>query len=903
MAHTKNLPLMGLLLLGVSGPAFAQTPATTTPAPAANPAAAAPAQSREVVIITANKREEDVQDTALAITAVSAQTRDTVGIQSITDLANFTPGLQFTTANDRIILRGVGRNTNNFGAEPGVANYTDGVYQSFAQIAGRAPLFIERTEVLRGPQGTLYGRNSIGGALNIISKRPTDNPYAEVRVGWGNYDSYKVQAAASGQILGPALRGRIAVDYDVNQDGFLKNTSGLQNEGGRADNYLTEIQFDGKVGSNFDWWFKFDFGGYHNLGPPGGRTDVGSISPYDTRFAASGAIVPNASFAYSTPCTVGQTTPCVLSYTQVGNQTTNPALDDPRKFNANRSRVADLNGYRDYAFQANYHAPAFDVKYVGGYIWYKYDLTGDNDGTPVQSITYRNSAAGAPITIYPDTDFFYGENRAFFSNEVNFISTYDGPLQWVAGLYAYQENFRQEPLTSHWQNQPDVATNILDTTKTALIGAAPASSYLAPNNPDRLLSKDITTGVNNSYGAYAQFDYSITDKLKTTVGLRYSQDVKNMQERARLFCYLVCGTVGAVPTPFVPFAIPQINTFDITTASWSGQIRDSSGSLIAQKGVALGDTETIIDAQGFHYRKLQDSWKAVTGTAGLDYKPDQDALFFVKYSRGYKTGGFNAQAMSPNPETNPEHIDSYEFGWKQDWRALRLQTNISAYYYDYQDVQTPITVVPSTGVAFTAFINIPTVHTKGFEVETNWQPIDNATILFNYAYTDPQIKNGCCYVDGTDPFGTQPGVKSGTVASDRSVGQNVAGNILPFSSHNKVSVNARYAFRDVLGGTVTPSVTYSWKDKFYSSIFNRAYNASKAYGQTDLRLLWDSNDRKYTIIGYVRNAFDEDGYDGVGGGLRRNTGTAFSATTPGTIYTTPTLTYPRTFGAEFQVRF
>ena len=109
--------------------------------------------------------------------------RDKVGINSIQDMTNFTPGLQYSTSTDRISLRGVGRLTNVLSADASVANYADGVYETFAVRAGASTLFTDRVEVLRGPQGTLYGRNSIAGALNIISRRPTDDPYAEVRIG------------------------------------------------------------------------------------------------------------------------------------------------------------------------------------------------------------------------------------------------------------------------------------------------------------------------------------------------------------------------------------------------------------------------------------------------------------------------------------------------------------------------------------------------------------------------------------------------------------------------------------------------------------------------------------------------------------------------------------------------
>ncbi|RYY92790.1 MAG: TonB-dependent receptor, partial [Alphaproteobacteria bacterium] len=190
-AHRKLFA--SLLALGAAMPAFAQqTQPTPTPSPEQ------PAQTgRDVVIITANKREETVQDVAVAVTAITSEAKEELGIISVTDLTNVTPGLSYTPGNERITLRGIGRQTNGFGADPGVANYNDGVYTAFAVLAGKDPILIDRVEVLRGPQGTLYGRNSIGGAINTISKRPSDNFEIDFVLGASNYEGRKVGLTVS----------------------------------------------------------------------------------------------------------------------------------------------------------------------------------------------------------------------------------------------------------------------------------------------------------------------------------------------------------------------------------------------------------------------------------------------------------------------------------------------------------------------------------------------------------------------------------------------------------------------------------------------------------------------------------------------------------------------------------
>ena len=172
-----------LVAAAFSTSAFAQT----RPAAPAAPAPAASGTTIEELVVTAEKRSQSLQDVPVAISAYTSEKRDLLGINSVQDMTNFTPGLAYSSQLDRISLRGVGRLTNVQSADPGVATYSDGVYTSSTVEAGKTPLFIDRVEVLRGPQGTLYGRNSIGGAINVISKHPTEEFYAEVRATVANY--------------------------------------------------------------------------------------------------------------------------------------------------------------------------------------------------------------------------------------------------------------------------------------------------------------------------------------------------------------------------------------------------------------------------------------------------------------------------------------------------------------------------------------------------------------------------------------------------------------------------------------------------------------------------------------------------------------------------------------------
>jgi iron complex outermembrane receptor protein len=904
MAQMKRFPLVSLVALGFAMPALAQTPAQ----PATGPQAAESGKA-DVVVITANKREESIQDVPVAVTAVTAEAKTELGIVSVTDLTNVTPGLSYTAGNERVTLRGIGRLTNNFGADPGVANYNDGVYTAFATLAGKDPILIDRVEVLRGPQGTLYGRNSIGGAINTVSKHPTDTFQADVEIAAGNFGERKFAAAVSGPIT-DWLRYRVA-GWDEKRDGVNPNLGFGGKESWAFDQYYYEGQLEGDIGDRFKWWVKAVDIGYDYAGPPGGRVSTFSAAPYlpfiasnplNTRTGFMGSLSPNGTYAFSGD-------PSVISYTQDGHTTQNPFYNGIRAYNSSEALTAHLPQYDEYEAQATYSAGPFDIKYLGGYTFYKYKLTNDLDGDPVRSLTYNavtaatlptglagdpcpqyniglpvgayaNAScvlASAPRTIYPNVQNEYIESRSFFSNELNLISTWSGPLQLIGGLYQYQENSDQ-PVTSYMREDPTMATYYNPGT----------NSMVA--NPQHIRDFTRNRSIQNSYGAYVQGDYAINDQWKATVGLRYSYDLKNFQEDARYVCYLICGYQYGAVVPALAY-LPAINVSGSSLTGASPNYTGALGNGLIQPGVTsatlANPSGVTFTADGTAHRTLGDDWSAVTGTAGLQWTPTTDTLVYAKYSRGYKSGGFNATAMSPEPETNAEHVDSYEGGWKQTWDAIHLVTDAALFYYKYTDAQAPVSVVTNPGVpgssAYTAFLNLPEVHTTGFELESTWTPIEDLRIGFNYSFLNAEIADAPVLRDSsrasTDPL------------RDRSV----VGNKLPSSPRNKVAINAVYTFNFEDGSTLRPTVSWYWRDKFYASIFNNPNEQTPDFQQTDARLLWNSADGHYTVIGYVRNLFDEEGYDLV-------SANGYRVADAGR-YQTITFTPPRMYGVEFQFHF
>src|SRR5262249_45631176 len=144
-------------------------------------------------------------------------------------------------------------------------------------------------EVVRGPQGTLYGRDSIGGALNVITKRPTDEFEGQVNFGFGNYDNLKVEGTVAGPIT-DWLRYRVSATRSAQNEGFLTNYAGLTTEGGRRDDSYLEAQLEGELGDRFDWWVRAGSLNWDvRYGAPGARTGVDDPYPYNTYFFNSTA--------------------------------------------------------------------------------------------------------------------------------------------------------------------------------------------------------------------------------------------------------------------------------------------------------------------------------------------------------------------------------------------------------------------------------------------------------------------------------------------------------------------------------------------------------------------------------------------------------------------------------------
>jgi iron complex outermembrane recepter protein len=862
------------------------------------------------IVVTAERREASLQRVPESVTAFTSKDRNIKGIASVQDMTNYTPGFTYSSQLDRPVMRGLARNNNIYASDSSVAVYLDDFYTNSTFLIGRDDMLIDQVEVLLGPQGTLYGRNAIGGLINTISKKPTDDWEGEMRAIVGNYGYTKVEGTVSGP-LAPNLDFRLSA-YDENQsNGWLQNVApGMHSEGGVRHDPYVDMQLEYKTDRNDIWLDAYTLGFNHDRGGPGALQGTPTVGAYDTSLTTDGQLFFNPNFPYGGGAVPGS----VVGMTADGN----PSDSNIRDYA--HSVDTDITLTKAYAITLHWthHFDGVDLKYIGGYSQYHYELhtnyfnnddssitqyqipvtapSATNPGCAIGEALTGSAAACTPLTVYPTQIFSYTTSTNWFSHELILQSTNKGPVQWVAGLYYYNEwDNNPETVQEPGQAQIGAPLNILTQTPAA---PNPSLDNILLDYQDRI----------QSLAEYAQVDWNVTPTLKITGGLRYTQDWKHAQEETR---FIYFGEDAYAGTPYAGIFTPQnfgaaLPAFDVTqTLTDAGGTGKGicSPSAIATTGVYTGDA----------VRCLSDRSSALTGTAGIEWTPDRNTLIYARYNRGYKAFAFNAGYNGANVEAAPEHINDYEVGFKETFNR-NLIIDADAFYYDYSNDQVPVGI-PVGAVDLTEFINVPKAVSDGVELEAIWSPIRDLTFTLTYGFDHTSISSSCsaaqvsyleanpgavyggCVIDYLDPQALAAGAKPvGAATTSGDFYQSIKGAELPQAPENKVAFNTTYTWR-FEPGNLSLSGTFIWKDKSYASIFERTYYEAPSWNQVDLRLTWSGDHDRYEIVAYAKNLFNSIGYDAAAAGYLN--GTAASYTQDPSYDLTP----PRTYGVEFHYKF
>jgi iron complex outermembrane receptor protein len=629
----------------------AATPAATTaPAPAAQDDQAAESTAPQSggltdIVVTAQRRNESVQNVPIAISAFSAAALQTRGISNTLEVAQYVPNMvaQANTglgSSNSFYIRGIGSTESLPTFDPPVGTYIDDIYIS-RQNANNLSLFdVDRVEVLRGPQGTLFGRNTTGGAVNVIMSQPKLGEFGGFgEVGYGSYN--KKLARGSVDIpLAPTFSAKVS-GYWQNDDGYVHNVTTGQRFND-DDGWGVRLGLRGELSSSVRW-----SGSYAHIVADGDNVLNFPCNPLkptecDGRYATSG--YRGGDSAATSPFA-----PLVISgrkanylagnHTQSNLVTSNLAVD----LGAN-STVSFITGYVRQAQQ--YGLDFYDGR------------SAPSLSTPYPAIT-QNARGG-----YVILNDGYADQ---FSQEVKLNGKIGGDLiDYVAGFYYITETDRTD------------FADIFSTsaTTTLLLG-------------DRTLHN--TT---EAYAGYAQGDLNITDTVKLTAGIRYTDETKTL-----------------------------------------GIMDNRAQCQVASPAASCLNTANLISANGTKIPTSLNT-KIWTPRFAVNYKPNSDLLFFASATRGFKSGGWAARATSPANllPFAPEKVWSYEAGIKSEWFNRRVRANLTVYQTDVSDLQTPAGVVAPSGAVSFVTRNFANYRNRGVELELTFVPVDGLNLYVNGGY-------------------------------------------------------------------------------------------------------------------------------------------------------------------------
>ncbi|PXW79203.1 iron complex outermembrane receptor protein [Blastomonas natatoria] len=606
----KAFLLATTMLVGLSVPAtaFAQEAAPSDQTEATED------QGLGEIVVTAQRREESLQRAAVAVTAVGGEDLVNAGITETANLGRLVPSLvvQPTGGTTSFFLRGVGTNSQNSFAENAVAFNFNGIYVGRPTAPAGVFYDLERVEVVKGPQGTLYGRNATGGAINVIPKKPVLGTFGgEGFFEYGNYDSKKSVVALNipiGDTVALRLAGQV-----VDRDGYISD--GYDDDKGEA--FRASLLIEPS-----DRWSMLLVADYYNQGGKG----PGAV------------LLPEA--RYTVPALEDRV-----------------SISDPRARTAIRQLASGIfappfcGGAGNFVNSGCVALPGTDGFLDNEFIGVSATITGDMGfGTLTVVPAYRRSDVNV-LTYVPGFAGTIRDVAEQSSLEVRLASNEDQRLRYVVGLFYFGEN--QE--TENFFRQGNIST-----------------TRFTP----RLSTESVA--------AFGQLTFDITDTLRLVAGGRYTREDKKQ---------LTSVASGGLPGPINP----------PLSAPFTGDL----------------------------------SFEKFTWKAGLEWDAGPQSLVYANVATGFKSGGFFV-AQPPNNTFAPETLTAYTIGAKNRFFDNKLQLNIEAFYWDYNDQQ--ITFVGGVRTAGGIFaqgsttVNAGKSRIYGAEFEARFAPSRNDLFSLNVQY-------------------------------------------------------------------------------------------------------------------------------------------------------------------------
>jgi len=632
------------------------------------------------IIVTAQKREQSLQDVPIVVTAVSGKLMQDAGVHDIKDLQLLTPGLLVTSTTGENVttarIRGVGTVGDNPGLESSVGVVIDGVYRprngvSFGDLG---PL--DRIEVLKGPQGTLFGKNTSAGVINILSGRPASELKAQSEATVGNYGAFAASQSISGPIAGDQLRAGLYVAvrrregfYDVNVNSLTAN---------RRDESQTQNFYTGRA---------------QILYAPSPDFDLRVIADYTKRkedCCVSVGINANPTQAILTAL--------------AGSTAAAGSRPFDRLAYSDRSTRQDIED-KGISAEINWDTGWADAKLTSITALRKWtSLNGIDADFSLADLAYRAD----------DGSFFTGFKQ--FSQELRLAGT-AGDLTWLVGGFFSDEklDFNQSLLFGR-HLEPYLGLAFSAGRNPALISTLAGRPFgLIPAGTGQV---DAFKQHSKSYALFTNDSYTL-GKLELTVGLRYTIENKDMDAR---YANLGGGAACAATLARVPQVVAALGA---AATQYIGSI-------------CTPFSDPSFNNLATSQERDEKEW---SGTVKAAYRFDPRVLAYVSYARGYKAGGFNLDRARfsigvPNPDTSfpGEFVDSYEAGVKSTLFNRTLLANATVFHQTYKNFQ----LNTFTGISFVVS-PIPKVVSKGVDADFVWfTPLEGLSFQGGVTYAVTQ---------------------------------------------------------------------------------------------------------------------------------------------------------------------
>lgn len=859
---------------------------------------AAKAQIEEIVV-TATRREQSLQDVPIAVSAFSGEILENSGVDDIQELMNLSPSFQASsnvseTQGLVIRMRGIGTQSNNPAFESAVGVFIDGVYRSRPGAALSELLDLERIEVLRGPQGTLFGRNTSAGALNIITRGPRFEPEGNFQASYGRINEFEAKGSVSGTLVEDKLAARLSM-YFLRRDGFITDV-------------ITDEVLDNKKRHKIKAQLLFT---------PTADIDYRLI--FDYREANEDCCFPvtlntdrdvRASDIINGVLNAGSFINPLNPAPKLGTQVQPPDAF-ARQATSNDPTTQDVSDY-GVSGELNIDFGEFNMVSITSYRRFKSFRELDVDFTDADLIFNERHDANEIFTqevrlqgAWDKVDWLIG---AFFSDEnitlrgsltqgadyEDFINARLGNLILAYFLDVGPLSFLSNP-ASQFGLAGLAASGFRPYSALAAVnGVAPGTGWFDGSGAQG----DTFRSDNRSFSIFTHNVFNLTEDIQLVAGFRMNFDDKTANS--------VLNNDPA-NTPGCTAILPALQTLPNVTMNDFGIV---PGDLRLVKEVlgALGCLGIVSPA--FNIVNLEQDDNEWNGIVGVSYRVNQDVMAYINVSRGYKAGGINLDRAGTilslvgdnsnplnflDPRFEPELVDSIEGGIKTSWLGNRVHINVAGFYHDIENFQ----LNTFTGFNFTPE-NVEKARTSGFEVDILAVPVAGLTIQGGVAYAKADY--GKNITDETNKLANERGLRD-LPAAFAAFG--LSTTLLPEASPlaGKQLTNApRWVFTGAVSySTSLPMapeyevfghVDWRWSSDFNTGSDLDPEKLQKSFVIVNMRAGVRLFDGAWQIEGWARNVFDED-YHQVAFDIPLQANASFGSF----------LADPRTYGFTTRVRF